>query len=63
MIRSLSIAMVVVGLLAAGAVGAASVVDSAHNLSARGPGTVRAAQEARVCAFCHTTHQASPIVA
>jgi predicted CXXCH cytochrome family protein len=57
------IALCLAGALVAGAAGAASVVDSAHNLSARGPGTVRAAEEARVCKFCHTPHQASPTAA
>ncbi len=39
-----------------------SVVDSLHNLSADGPGDVRAVSEAQVCIFCHTPHQSSPIV-
>lgn len=33
-----------------------SVVDSVHNLSVSGPGTVRAISEDRVCVFCHTPH-------
>ena len=33
-----------------------SVVNSPHNLSASGPGTVRAVSEDRVCIFCHTPH-------
>lgn len=39
-----------------------SVVDSLHNLSAGGPGEVRAAAEEQVCIFCHTPHHAAPIV-
>lgn len=38
-----------------------SVVNSAHNLSASGPGSVRAASEQEVCIFCHTPHHAAPI--
>ena len=39
---------------------AGSIVDSAHNLSARGPGSVKAVAEAQVCKFCHTPHRAAP---
>jgi predicted CXXCH cytochrome family protein len=38
-----------------------SVVNSPHNLSAGGPGSVRAASEDQVCIFCHAPHNASPI--
>ncbi len=34
----------------------AGVMDTKHNLSASGPGTVRAEKEGRVCIFCHTPH-------
>ena len=36
-----------------------SVVESKHNLSAMGPGTIRAASEQEVCIFCHTPHRAA----
>jgi predicted CXXCH cytochrome family protein len=39
---------------------AGSVVNTVHNLSASGPGTVKAASESEVCIFCHTPHGASP---
>lgn len=39
----------------------ASVVNSPHNLSAGGPGRVRATMEDEVCIFCHTPHNASPV--
>ncbi len=39
----------------------ASVIDTPHNLSVSGPGSVRAATEQRVCVFCHTPHGASPV--
>lgn len=32
------------------------VVDSVHNLSASGPGIVRAESESQVCIFCHAPH-------
>jgi len=38
---------------------AASIVNSAHNLSASGPSTIRAATEGQICIFCHTPHGAS----
>lgn len=37
-----------------------SVVNSPHDLSAMGPGRVRAVDETEVCIFCHTPHHASP---
>ena len=37
-----------------------SVVDSKHDLSARGPGPIRAVHETEVCVFCHTPHDAAP---
>jgi len=38
-----------------------SVVNTPHNLSSFGPGSVRAASEEQICIFCHATHNASPI--
>ncbi|MGE5611429.1 MAG: cytochrome c3 family protein [Bacillota bacterium] len=38
-----------------------SIVNSPHNLSAAGPGTVRARSEQEICIFCHTPHNAAPI--
>lgn len=38
-----------------------SVLNSPHNLSAGGPGPVRAAIEDQVCIFCHTPHKATPV--
>lgn len=35
-----------------------SVVDTVHNLSASGPGEVRAVSEAEICKFCHIPHNA-----
>ena len=55
---ALIVALVVCGLplgLRAG-----SIVNTAHNLSASGPGPVRAATETQVCIFCHTPHNSNP---
>jgi predicted CXXCH cytochrome family protein len=37
-----------------------SIVDSKHNLSASGPGAVKAAAEPEICIFCHTPHNSTP---
>lgn len=36
-----------------------SIVFSKHNLSASGPGTIKATTETQVCIFCHTPHNSS----
>jgi predicted CXXCH cytochrome family protein len=38
-----------------------SIQNSPHNLSASGPGTIRASAEEQICIFCHTPHNAAPI--
>ncbi len=38
-----------------------SIVNSPHNLSASGPGEVRAMAEGEICIFCHTPHNAAPV--
>jgi len=35
-----------------------SVVNTPHNLSASGPGPIKAPSEGEVCIFCHVTHRA-----
>lgn len=57
------VSAVVAGLAAAAAAAAqpASVVGGPHNLSAGGPGTIRAASEGEVCIFCHAPHGSAPI--
>jgi predicted CXXCH cytochrome family protein len=37
-----------------------SVVNSVHNLSVTGPGSVKATTETEVCIFCHTPHNSKP---
>ncbi|MCF6281003.1 MAG: hypothetical protein L3J28_02150 [Candidatus Polarisedimenticolaceae bacterium] len=39
---------------------AGDVSATKHNLSASGPGTIKATAEQKVCIFCHTPHLASP---
>ena len=39
---------------------AQSVVNTVHNLSVSGPGSIRAASETEVCIFCHTPHDSRP---
>ena len=36
--------------------GVEDIVNTKHNLSASGPGTLKASTESRVCVFCHTPH-------
>jgi len=52
--------MVALLLVAATAAAGADVSRTVHNLSASGPGTVRAQSETRICVFCHTPHNADP---
>jgi predicted CXXCH cytochrome family protein len=47
------------GLMAWGQ--SSSIVNSKHNLSASGPGSIRATTEQEVCIFCHTPHNAAPV--
>lgn len=37
-----------------------SIVNSKHNLSASGPGVVKALAEPEICIFCHTPHNSTP---
>jgi predicted CXXCH cytochrome family protein len=37
-----------------------SVVNTVHNLSVSGTGTVKATSETEVCVFCHTPHNSNP---
>lgn len=42
---------------------AALVANSKHNLSASGPGTIKATTESEICVFCHVPHNSTPGVA
>jgi predicted CXXCH cytochrome family protein len=37
-----------------------SVVNTVHNLSVTGTGTIKATSESEVCIFCHTPHNSTP---
>lgn len=37
------------------------ILSSKHNMSSSGPGDVKALTEDRVCIFCHTPHNATPL--
>ena len=39
----------------------ADIVNTKHNLSVSGPGPIRALTETRICIFCHTPHNATPL--
>ena len=36
-----------------------SVVNTVHNLSVSGPGTIKASTEGDACVFCHTAHRST----
>ena len=55
--------LVYAGAMAAPVAVAVGVVESRHNLSATGPGAVRASDDSGVCEFCHTPHTSSPVAA
>jgi predicted CXXCH cytochrome family protein len=49
-----------IALAAAVACADESIVNSKHDLSARGPGPIRAVTETEICIFCHAPHNAAP---
>jgi predicted CXXCH cytochrome family protein len=62
--RALAIAALLVAAgwtTPAAAQDAANMIDTKHNLSISGPGTVRALTEDRICIFCHTPHNTTPL--
>ena len=40
-------------------VSAQSIINTKHNLSSNGPGTIKATGETEVCIFCHTPHKST----
>ncbi|MFQ5461688.1 MAG: cytochrome c3 family protein [Phycisphaerae bacterium] len=52
--------VLIVCVLTCAALADESVVNSKHDLSAHGPGPIRAVEESEVCIFCHTPHNAAP---
>ena len=39
---------------------AQSIINTVHNLSVSGPGTIKATIETEICVFCHTPHKSAP---
>ncbi|MBI5739741.1 MAG: hypothetical protein HZA16_03380 [Nitrospirae bacterium] len=37
-----------------------NIINTKHDLSASGPGPIKAFSESRICVFCHTPHNATP---
>ena len=37
-----------------------TISNTVHNLSASGPGSIKATSESEICIFCHTPHNSSP---
>ncbi|HEX9021844.1 MAG TPA: cytochrome c3 family protein [Nitrospirota bacterium] len=58
--RALSLLLLVIGVFAGGPLNATNILNTKHNLSITGPGTIKALTENRICVFCHTPHNASP---
>jgi len=56
--RILTIAVLLLASVAGPALAAISTTP--HNLSASGPGSIRASSESQICIFCHTPHSAAP---
>lgn len=55
-----AVALLLCSLVPQGSAGpVADVRNTRHNLSASGPGSVRATSETQVCVFCHTPHAAT----
>lgn len=52
---------VLAGLLLVAVPSHAGITTSKHNLSASGPGTVKASSETQTCVFCHAPHNASTV--
>ncbi|MDX2414716.1 MAG: cytochrome c3 family protein, partial [Bacteroidales bacterium] len=59
-LRNKHIIILCINLLICQFLSSQSVVNSVHNLSASGPGSIRALSEQEVCVFCHTPHSARP---
>jgi predicted CXXCH cytochrome family protein len=60
-LRNLWFVVTVAGTAGAALGQGTSVVNTKHNLSVSGPGSIRAATEQRICVFCHTPHRSSPV--
>jgi len=52
------IVLMLLSTLFAGSAMAGSILNTKHNLSVSGGGSVKAVSETRICVFCHTPHNA-----
>ncbi len=52
--------IVIIFVLNPGFVFSQSIVNTVHNLSVSGSGTIKATSESEICIFCHTPHNSSP---
>ncbi len=59
MTRHLGVSGLAFALLLGASVAEGAIANTAHNLSATGPGTVKAPGVGELCIFCHTPHSAS----
>src|SRR5665213_3361539 len=53
-------ALLIVMLLQTSALMGMSVLESKHNLTASGPGAIKATKQSDACIFCHESHGAMP---
>lgn len=58
--RALTHCIVVAAVALLAPAAQATVANTKHNLSAAGPGAVRAVQETEICRFCHAPHNTAP---
>ena len=61
LIRGSAIVAFVAVLCGVTAMAQSRIIDTPHNLSASGPGAIRASSEQQICIFCHTPHNASSV--
>ncbi len=59
MIQKIRKILAFIGLMMPALVFAQGIAQTAHNLSASGPGNVRAQSENSICVFCHASHVSS----
>ncbi len=60
MIKTASCRLFFLAVLANCSTASAGLFDSAHNLTATGPGPIKAPGVTELCVFCHTPHNANP---
>lgn len=53
--------LILINLVVLNGIVSANILTTKHNLSASGPGTIKATNEDRVCIFCHTPHHATAV--